>query len=384
MKFNTPTRRMLVLILYSSLFGNSCHNGFINSSSQATGQIAWSKTIAVEAEGPAEARLLQSAEKMVIVEGIRQIFAFNQDGELLWQRPKWYDTPIVLKDEWIYYTSASRNDRMEAIDLTNRIQLEDVVIPEVGENAYIVLFEPIQNGIVAQVQYAGGNRPGKGPNYFAIYREQSDIMDYVWYKRYDGESPMIPLINMKKGFLLTMFENDALVFDINTKEEEPEPKGKFPYPVGEGTMWASSGDDGSLYWAGLEKGRTVLAVTDLKGEMKWRWESERRPQLKQDEPVAPPIITPDRAYLLSQKNLCAIKDGKLLWSFEAKDDNFTHGTALADNSVLVTAGKKLYRVGADGNSLFEVSVEEALVTPPVIDEDGNIYVASSETLYAIH
>jgi len=77
-----------------------------------------------------------------------------------------------------------------------------------------------------------------------------------------------------------------------------------------------------------------------------------------------------------------VKDGNLLWSFEAKEGNFASGTALADGSILIVEGNKLHRLDAQGNSLFVVSVDEPIVTPPVVDISGQIYVASKETLYA--
>lgn len=369
--------------LYSYPFANSCLTGFIEAHSPATGQLDWSKDIAVQVEVQAETDMLLSSGNIVIINGIQEIFAFDKHGNPLWQRPKWYGTPISLKDDWIYYTSAGRKTRMEAIDLNNKVQLEDLWIPDVGEEAFILFFEPMSNGLIAQVQYIGGG-PGRGETEFIVYKIQKDSMVYDWSSDKTGYSPLFPLVSIKHGRLVTTTLSESLVFDINSKDEEPDPIAKFPLPLGEGTMWVSCGTDGLLYWTGLENGRTVLVVSDLKGEMKWRWDSERRPRLKQDEPVAPPIITLDRAYLLSRNNLYAVKEGKLLWSFEAKEDKFTAGTALADNSVLVTAGKKLYRVGADGKGLFELSVEETIVTSPVIDEDGHIYVASSETLYAIH
>lgn len=371
-----------MILLYTSIFANACHNGFINVSSKASGQLLWSKPIGEQVGETANVQVLYSVQKSVIVVGIKQMFAFGQDGNLVWQRRKWYGTPVALKDGWIYYISADRKNRMEAVDLQNKIRLQDFKVPDLGDDEYLVMFEPNKDGLIAQVQYT--NEP-EGPEEIIVYKITKGKVIYDWSKSYENEhSPLLPITCTEHGRIITFTKNDVLIFNINNKERTPEPTAKFNFPLEKETMWVSCGNDGNLYWAGMNDRRTSLVVTDLKGDEKWRWESVRYPRLKQDPPVAPPIITPDRAFLLSQKNLVALQNGKKLWEFVAETDKFSAATALGDNSILVVEGNKLHRLNAQGESLFEVTVDEPIVTFPVVDENGNIYVASSEKLYAIH
>ena len=261
--------------------------------------------------------------------------------------------------------------------------MEDFWIPDVGDDAYLVLFEPFQKGLIAQVQYRPVD-PEEKPG-FIVYKIRQSSPGYDWSKSYENEqSHLSPVINLGKRLLVTTTKKEVLVFNTDSRDQEPEPLARFSLPLGDGTIWVSCGADGSLYWSGVEKGIAVLAATDSNGDKKWRWQAGLRLGPERSKPVAPPIVTPDRVFLLTKKNLFVVKDGRLLWSFEAKEANFTSGTALADGSILIAEGNTLHRLNAQGNSLFQASINEVIVTPPVIDGEGNIYVASPETLYAFH
>jgi len=275
---------MMMIILYSQLFANGCHNNYINSQSQAIGELAWSKPIYAKDKDKAEARLLITGDNYVIVDGMKQIFAFNKEGEYLWNRPKWFGSLVVLRDDLVYYTSASRKTRMEAVDLNNNIQLEDFWIPNVSENSYLVLFEPIKDGLIAQVQFTGGpSQLGKG---FIVYKIRKGGLGFEWSRSYDDEeSPLLPLVCIDKNILVTTTQNEVLVFGLDRQEKEPEPVARFPLPIGNDTSWVSCGMDSSLFWAGFEKSTAVLAVTDFKGSAKWRWQTSRRPGNEKNKPL---------------------------------------------------------------------------------------------------
>lgn len=371
------------MVVYAQLFASACHDGFVNASSRAEGRLGWSKTIPPEGEETPNVRLLLTTDKLVFVVDVRNIYAFNNKGEYLWQMEKWYDTPVVMRGGRIFYTSALRKTRMEAVDFNNQLQIKDFWIPDVGEHAYLVLFEPVEKGLIAQVQYIP--TPDEGEKSFIIYRVHEDGLGYEWSKHFNNEeSPLSPIVCFDYHSLVTATQKEGLVFNIESRQPGPEPIAKFPLPFANATMWVSCGADKSLYWAGLVNSITALAATDLNGTEKWKWQSGIHLGPDRSRPVAPPIVTPERIYLLTKKYLFAVKNGRLLWKFEAKEGNFTSGTALADGTVLIAEGNKLHRVDSQGNSLFKVVMGKTIVTYPVIDEEGNIYVASSDTLYAIH
>ncbi|MBU1890238.1 hypothetical protein KJ782_01975, partial [Patescibacteria group bacterium] len=73
----------------------------------------------------------------------------------------------------------------------------------------------------------------------------------------------------------------------------------------------------------------------------------------------------------------------ILWNFKVKDGIMKTATALADGTILFVAGTTLYRINEEGKYLFKLTLDNPLVTSPIIDQNGQIHVASSEMLYAI-
>jgi outer membrane protein assembly factor BamB len=370
---------LLMNMLYGQLYADEGHTSFINVRTAAVGKVAWSKSLVSPDGKDAEIRLLLTDANIVIVEGMKKLFAFSQDGRELWQREKWSGTPVALKEGRIYFTSPERKNEMRAIDMSNAIQLQDYRMPNVGDQSYLVLFEPFRDGLIAQVQYP--DIAEKGGMALIVYKIHKGGLSYDWSKRYDREeSPILPLLCDGGKVVLTSTNKEAIAFDANSKDRDPVPYSRFPLPFGKSTTGVSCGQDRNLYWCGVKGRNTMLTVTDLSGKETWRWSSDSRPP----GAVIPPIVTPDRVYLLNQKRLSALQNGKHLWSYEATTGNFSFSTALADGSILLVEGNKLHRISSEGKSLFVVTLNETIATPPVVDGAGNIYVASKQTLYAIH
>lgn len=120
----------------------------------------------------------------------------------------------------------------------------------------------------------------------------------------------------------------------------------------------------------------------LAGEEQWRWVDRE----KDDRWVTaqPPIRSvSQRVYALTGGRVLAIEQGKLLWQYQVKDEILRHGSSLADGSLLVTVGKTLIHLDSAGNELFSASLDDEILTPPVVDAEGNIYVATASHLVKI-
>jgi len=370
--------------LYTRYFANSRHNGFVEASSDAAGNIAWRRRIPSGENQQAEARLLLSSGNVVVIDGMREIFAFNANGERLWHRPKRPGTQIALQNGLIYLFTQECSNFLEAVTLAGEIKIEGAPVPDVGEAAYVVIMEPTEDGLVAQVQYTDlpDFPTGEALVYRVVNSEQSGV--YAWSRGYpQQESPLVPFVCTQLRRLVTSLPGEALVFDLDTKEREPEPIARFPFPLGDKTVWLSCGGDGHIHWLGYDSQAVYLAVTDLDGEPIHQWNSEKITNLHRCNPIIPTIVTPDRLYVVTPRNLLAIRDNQLEWNFESPRGEFRECTALADGTVLATTWDTLYRLNDKGQIMFDEILDEPLVTPPVVDEKGLIYVAGAETLYAL-
>jgi hypothetical protein len=162
------------------------------------------------------------------------------------------------------------------------------------------------------------------------------------------------------------------LYDANTGDEVS----RHPYliaPVG-----CCADTSGNLYMLGAPEGKNTLVMMSAAGQEVWRWEDTLSAPVKSGQ--RPILGTANRVFLLMGTSVIALTAGKQDWSFETEGASPGYGTALADGSLLVTAGNMLYRLDSGGNAVLEADAEAGILTPPVIDADGSIFVATATEL----
>ena len=89
------------------------------------------------------------------------------------------------------------------------------------------------------------------------------------------------------------------------------------------------------------------------------------------------MITTSGIALLTERGVLALDhEGKSRW--HARVDQPTYAAGLSDGALLVTAGTRLVRVASGGRQVMEVSLPDRIVTSPVVDRAGKIYVATEK------
>jgi hypothetical protein len=338
----------------------------------------WKKAPTLPDEPPAEIRALLCSGPQVLVDGMNEIFAFERSGIRQWKRAKYYGSPVVLQDDLVHFLSAGGKGTFDAVDGANRVRYERMPVPGMMARAYVALFEPYRDGVVAQVQDPGIIEDS--PPSFMVYHARFKGLGFQWCTLIaESACPILPLVSWEHRRLITSSGNEAMIFDLDASGAAPAPLSRFPFPIVDARPRLSCGDDGMLYWSGCGAQGTEVVATDLEGKERWRWSSVNSGAAS----VTWPLVTPEVVFLLTESALVALKDGVVLWRYEPEGAHFAFATALGDGSVLAIDGPLLHRVGADGNPMFVLDFEEPLVAPPIIDELGRIYVAGKEMLYAV-
>jgi len=106
---------------------------------------------------------------------------------------------------------------------------------------------------------------------------------------------------------------------------------------------------------------------------------------KTDVSPQPPASTPDGyVYLVIDSTLHQMRNGELLWShrLKAKTQDIAI-TILADNSVLAAAGQALVHLSATGEELLTKWLDAAIVTRPIMDEDGKVYYGGVDGIHCM-
>lgn len=366
---------------YTQYYGNSRHDGYIAVDTKFNGNIEWEYKLPTDEEDLVEARLILNEGKNIFIDATSEIICLDEKGNMLWRREKWYGSPVVIKDKMIFYTSAERADRMEAVDFKNNIKVSDFIIYEIIPRSFLTLFEPTINELIAQVQYTGLQEVAVDK--FVIYKVSTTSLGYVWSKVFNEVlCPLIPLVNFEKKFLLTADNSSVYVFDINSNSRELEPKVKFPLPENSGNIFVSSSADGLIYFGYTKEDKTILNVFDETGNESYSvYYNEEYKYI--NKVISPPIITGKAIYLLTSNALINIEDKAVGWEIKSGGIPFSFATGLKDNSVLVTQENMLYHYSSKGKELASVKLENKITAPPIVDSDGNVYVCSSDKVYAI-
>jgi outer membrane protein assembly factor BamB len=373
---------LIAVMIYTQIFANSCNNSTADKSAKVTGTIKWVKKIITDPENSGSVGYLLTAGQKIFVVTQKKILAYDNVGHNLWDREHWPLSPVSLRFNRIYFTSAEGKSQMQAVDFDNKIVVEDFWMPEIVERSFLVLFEPIEKGLMAQVQYQPD--PDSGPMGFVIYRIHDGALGTEWEKSFDKQkSKLIPIINIDKNILVTNNASDAFVFDIQSKGKNVKPLFEFPLPLADHTMWLSSSKNGDLYWLGEDNKETILNVTGLNGELLWEWKSEEVDFSNFAIPILPAIVAPDIQFIITPKKLFAFQLGKKIWEIESDNLNFSNATALNDNTILVIKGSVLIHYNSEGKEIFNLEMGENIITAPVVDENGRIFIASNENLYCI-
>lgn len=365
--------------LYSQRFANARMSGGVPVACSARGTLAWSLPLARNTK--VEARGLLVAGDTVFVDALQSLIACAPNGSRLWEREKFYGAPVAIRDGLIFYTSAARRSRMAAVDLNNQPRFEDMWIPDVGEQCSLVLFDPFERGLVAQVQFS--DVPDADEQEVMLYRRVDGELGHAWSCRFPhGRATLPPIVCHEQGRIVSAVDGEAVILDPSASQRVAQPLARFPLPFGLDTRWVSADAAGNLHWCGSDKRCPSLCITDLSGKELWRWNTWDRLR-GEDTIVAPPVLGAGRVHVVTTRAVYTIATGRTLWTYSAPAA-LAGATALGDGSLVVSGARHLVRLDAAGQRIFELPFDEPLVTPPVVDGAGHVYVASTGTLYAVH
>lgn len=389
--------------LYAVHLGGPGRDSHTAASTRAEGRVEWAKPLGLAATERLRSLLLWQG-RLVADSGTR-VSAFSASGERLWERPKRPGSFAVVGDELLY--AVNRIGRLEGIDADNRLVLSDAPFPGLASNEFaVVQLWPRKADFVSATYVAS-------PNY-----SESDVAKEIpkprlvarrtvygravgaWGEEILGSMTLDPLFYAEREQWLVAHD-EVRVVDLKAGAELP----RFKLPLDSTTDW-SIGNDGLLCVTGSQGGRKTVVALTTAGQERWRWSDD-----ESGDPWAaaqPPIQgVRGRVFVLTEGRVIALDAGKPAWVHDARSDSLRHGaqagdgsfelkdgrllstaklrygTALADGSILVVGNRNMRHLDASGRRLFSVSVAEDIVTPPVVDAEGSIFVGTATMLVKI-
>ena len=399
-------QHMTIASSYPVTFASPRRDSALTTATAATGTVTWSRNMQLNASPDWPPAILLWGEREVLVT-YTTLIAVDRDGTALWRRPIQGGTPAAVGGGTLY--AKGKHHCLEALDLNDRMVLDEAPFPgAMGDEVRVSLFWPEADSFLAALFQPGEDGTADGDpvdrrlrlDGMIVLKNRYPTTYGDWQKSFPGRSRLPPLLQPDSG-ILTLFTHEAIRVDMAGEQE----LSRFAIPLEQVTEW-SVDTEGVYVVTGRSGGHNTLVALSATGAELWRWvDSETA------DPWAgrqPPIRgAHGRVYALTEGRVLAIENGRLLWQFDARSDDLRHGakleegsfeikdgvliakgrlrhgSVLADGSLLVTRGRKLHHLNAQGAKIFTVEAASDILSPPVVDAAGHIYVATASALLRI-
>jgi hypothetical protein len=289
----------------------------------------------------------------------------------------------VLAGGLAYYETPSFF--LSAVNQGGEAVLDKYPFPSASGEVRVQLLWPREKDFVAALFWPGerevadGSPPGTepAPAQVTVLKAAYGKTRAAWRTSHEGTPRLSPLFLPDQNRLALALD-EVVRIDVDGQKGLPG----FKLPVAEAVDWSVDRNE-TYCMIGYEAGKKVLVACSSKGEELWRWSAGDK---SADAWVAgqPPVQAGDgRVYALAEKHLYAFRDGKLTGKFGTRDTTYHRATALSDGTILVTAGNVLYHLGTDGQVRVSVELDKRILSSPVVDGQGHVYVATETHLVRI-
>lgn len=367
---------------YPRLFADVRRSCFIPVATNAKGVVDARIPFDEESAPDFEPLFLLVADGSVVACSARALMGFDSAGTNIWRREIRYRRPVQIRSGRVYFLAPDTMfNVLSAIGLDGSPVDEKMIILDTDRESGPIYIEPGEDGFIAHCLYILGAEDG-GPE-MIFYKKAYATREYRWVLNLMDQAILPPLHIHANHRYVVFGEHETFVYDTSPNAANFSLVTQFRHPLQE-VREVSAGADNTLNYLGSGSTGLELVVTDLSGQVAWRWSPIDATSLPAGVVQPPAAAERGRIIVSTGKKVAAVAGGSLVWEFSPVGGvSVRHLTALAGGTVLVTAGKRLYALTSAGKILFRVDFEETLRTPPVVDHEGTIYVAGPRILYRV-
>ncbi len=319
----------------------------------------------------------------------------DHDGKEIWANKKALSSPIIIANDHLYFQAPSRF--LQAVGSAGETILDKAPFPgAMGSRPEVNFMWALEKELIAVMQDTAPAERSRSkhdgdeeqeidlsPNKIVVIKNRFEITYGDYHKHYKGKLRLKTLFHPVTNELLLTAGQQVILLNIKTEKEIAQ----FLLPIETPIDWSlgkSQDSKDMLVALGYHEKSKVVIAMDISaknaGQKFWQWTDSD--VTDKWSPVQPPIQAKGgRVYALSEHKVIAIENGKLIWSYAA--DALRHGTVLEDRSLLITAGKSLQHIGANGEKIFSINTTDDILSPPVVDAEGHIYIATSKQVLRV-
>ncbi|SYZ72861.1 exported hypothetical protein [Candidatus Zixiibacteriota bacterium] len=364
--------------LYPVIFGDPARTSFIDARSSSKGEVGWEIPLNDKASPPFGPRAILVSGRQLFVYSDSMLSSFNTEGKLIWSRPIRPESPVGIAGGNIYFRKKDKIDLIQGVTLAGQDLPGTYWLLESDISCRPIYFQPLDSDFLS-VSLCIGPPEGQPPVSIP-YRKKYETESYLWSDQVNGTPPLAPLYIISLNRFILFAQEEVVVYNAAKTDWQADIFGRFKYPF-EKIIQAGADKNGTIYLIGVAEGKINLVTMSSQGEEMWRWIGGSPDSYPSAQP---PIIGIDGlVHLPFGRTLNSIKNGSVVREFSIEKKLITYCTALADGSILIVAEDELHRVDGEGKQIYGLAFEHRLLTPPVIDQNGNVYVATADSLIRI-
>lgn len=247
---------------------------------------------------------------------------------------------------------------------------DDYFIPGLGEYSNLMLFIPNIDTYISGIQEFGN--PDKPERKFVILEKNYFGYNDKWGQVFNGLIPKPPV--SLDGNIVVAQKDLISIVDSNGKVKEIKAE---LLPIS-----CSIGADNLIYMLCRIKSRNFIRVMDFDGNVRWECQTSIA-QLNQ-----PPIVSKgSTVFLIGSSKIEAFANSAKLWEFQLTGTDIEHQLASISNDeiLLVSDCDKLLCINEAGEQVwaFKVAKGETIMTQPVLDSVGKVFIATDKKILAI-
>lgn len=388
---------------YPTSFASPNRDSFAPVVTHAKGKIAWAKDIGLVTQGGLS-ELLMLGQDIVVNSGF-SFALFTPTGDKKWETKKGANGPVAIANSQVYYEAPGFV--LESVDASGAKLLSRNPYPVGGnDQTHATLLWPREKDFVMATHLGSPQYDEEDPGDANMEQEISGYRYLYgqrlpeWAKGFTGGQSLPPLfVPEKNRWIMSQPQVTSIDLTDGTKAE-------FPIPLDAYVAWSADAAGIFVVLGAQMKKQTMVALAS-DGKELWRF-------VNPDPtgawvPNLPPARSRDgKVWALTQRQVLAIADGKLLWIYDLADEAVRAGaklhatgsltdkdghpvlldkpafvTVLADGSILFVAGNGLRKLDPAGRQSFLLRAQAPIIAPAVVDPSGAIYLLTATQLVRV-
>jgi hypothetical protein len=337
----------------------------------AKGILAWKLEYNTQdIPGGANSLILLDDSKLILDHSIVYfvVDAFNQ--KVLGFQRKSTNTFIIPINEQEFYAFSGYRLYKSKYETFQTPSDDDYYILGLGDYSVLMVFIPKVDAYISGIQDFGN--PNSPERKFVLLEKNFLGYGVKWSLVFNGMIPKPP-VSIDGNIVIAQ---DNLISIVDSIGKVKEIKIEFS-PIS-----CSIGTDNLIYMVYRIKNKSFIKAMDFDGNIRWECATSIA------QPNQPPIVDKESTvFLIGSSKVEAFSNGAKLWEFQLTGTDGEHQLASVSNDgmLLVSDCDKLLCINKAGEQVwaFKVAKGETIMTPPVLDSVGKVFIGTDKKILAI-